>query len=353
MNTNPDQSTLLINGQSTADAHFEKPRETVLPPVTAEARVPVDAATAAVTTGEVVLPGAFTKPPAESEAITKADLENSIPARAFKLDAVAIKVIRELKCKGANDLEVAHFMYQCHALGLNPLLPGQISFAAYSKDDEEGGEERRRVIMIEIGGLRNLAARTGRHRQGDPPVLDWPDKSDHPLACTVSLYEKRDDEWVRHERTFKWEEFRQFHGRKMWKRNPAAMFPKACEAAMIRFYFFDGTAGIYTTDEIDAPDIGDLAGGAGHAATTEASKPSPSARAIYEQASKLLKVALHIYREQGMAAKDAQGAAVKLARETNPTHPGTDTWGEEELRKFQAAVDAIGVTKAPPAGSGT
>jgi len=301
----------------------------------AENQKPVDIATASIATGDIVLPHSGAGEQAIPTAIvSREEFENCIPARAFKLDSAAIRVIRELKCPGANDLEVMHFLYMCHALGLNPLLPGQISFTAYAKDDEDG--ERRRVVMIEIGGYRNLAARTGRYRQGDPPVLEWAEKSDHPAACTVSLYERVDREWVRRERRFMWEEFRMFHGRAMWKKNPAAMFPKTCEVALIRFYFFDGVAGIYTTEEIEAPDIQDAID-----ATKPRTEAKTTSRMIHERTVEMLKEAASVYAKAGMDPKQSKSAAGRLARATNPDHAEFDTWGETEIQRFRTAVNAL------------
>lgn len=298
-----------------------------------------DPATAeAVQDGAVVLPHTGAIEQATPTAIvSREEFENCIPARAFKLDSAAIRVIRELKCPGANDLEVMHFLYMCHALGLNPLLPGQISFTAYAKDDEDGEDgKRRRVVMIEIGGYRNLAARTGRYRQGDPPVLEWVEKSDHPAACTVSLYERVDRDWVRRERRFMWEEFRMFHGRAMWKKNPAVMFPKTCEVALIRFYFFDGVAGIYTTEEIEAPDIQDAID-----ATMPRTEAKPTARLIRERTVEMLKEAASVYSTAGMDPKQSKAAAGRLARATNPDHAEFQTWGETEIQRFRVAVNAL------------
>lgn len=187
---------------------------------------------------------------AAAHPLAKVALTDIEPAKVFRLDAGAIWVIQELLCKGASDVEVAWFLYQCRALGLNPLLPGQIAFSAYT--DKHGN--RKRLILIEIGGMRNLAMRTERYRQGDPPVLTFNDKG-IPETCTVSLYERVDGQWVKHERTFQWREFAAFHGKDLWQSMPGTMFAKACEAALIRFYFADGLAGVYTFEEAEAPEV--------------------------------------------------------------------------------------------------
>lgn len=289
--------------------------------------------------GEIVLPGeAAALAKVEPSAMERIDLTTTIPARAFSLDAAAIEVIRELKCPGATKTEVAWFLYQCHALGLNPLLPGQISFAAYdSGDDGDGGKERRRVIMVEIGGMRVLAMRSQRYRQGDPPALEYDDDG-RQAAVTVSLFRREDNVWVRHERRFLWTEFAAFHNKRGWRKMPTIMFAKAAEAALIRFYFPDGCAGVYTPEEIEAPDISDQT----------ATKPAAPKASIYEQAHGLLAVAAKKFRDLG-AAKPKDAAAA-LGHKAVPGKPSTETWTQADLDAFRAEVDKI--DQPPPADTG-
>jgi len=284
--------------------------------------------------GEIVLPASMAQTPRESEAMEKIDLTQSIPARAFKLDEAAIQVIRELKCPGATKTEVAWFLYQCHALGLNPLLPGQISFIAYN--DKRTGE-RKHFVMVEIGGHRGLCQRTGRYRQGDPPILEWQEKGPLPEAVTVSLYEKVGNEWVKHARRFLWSEFKLFHGRSMWQDNPAVMFAKAAEAALLRFYFPDALSGIYIPEEMDAPDI------------SEQGEPEKKV-SVYEQAHGLLATAQRKFRDLG-AAKPKE-AAVALAKKTVPGKDGTDAWTQDDVDAFRAAVDKIDQPPTSTPGQG-
>jgi hypothetical protein len=228
------------------------------------------------------------------------------------------------------------FLYQCAAMGLNPLMPGQITFLAYT--DKKG--QRRHYVMVEIGGMRNLCLRTARYRQGDPPVLEWEEKSGKPMAVVVSLYEKFEGKWTKRERRFLWSEFKSFHNKDMWIEMPGTMFAKCAEAALLRFYFPDAVSGTYTPDEMDAPDVAGL--------LNEPPKPMT----IYEQAKDLLAVASRKYRDLGMAKP--KEAAVALARKVVPNHPGTDTWGQADLDVYRVAVEKIDEPKTPegqpPAG---
>lgn len=294
--------------------------------------------------GEIVLPdvagGALAK--REESSLDKMDLSESIPAKQFKLDKVAIEVIRELKCPGASRVELMWFLYQCAAMGLNPLMPGQITFLAYT--NKRG--ERKHYVMVEIGGMRNLCLRTQRYRQGDPPLLEWDDKTGKPTKVTVSLYEKFEGQWVKRERVFAWNEFRAFHAKDMWMDMPGTMFAKCAEAALLRFYFPDSVSGTYTPDEMDAPDVAGL--------LNEAPKP----RTITERAKELLDIAYGRLKAAGTSKP--REAAVALARKAVPNHPGTDTWGEPELAAFRLAVERLDATPSdapkppdgvPPAGN--
>lgn len=286
-----------------------------------EKNTPIDPATAAIATGEVVLP--HTGAGVSVSSLEKMDLTETIPARQFKLDRAAIEVIRELKCPGATTTEVMWFLYQCSALGLNPLLPGQISFEAYTKDGE-----RRRLVLIEIGGHRNLALRTGRYRQGNPPVMEYDDKG-KPVACTVSLHEKFEGEWTVRSRRFLWSEFSAFHGKKMWLSMPGTMFAKAAEAALIRFYFPDATSGVYTPEEMDGPDVAGLL-----------EQKTPEKGKGYERGMELLGIAARKYKAIGAAGKPKE-LAVALARKTIPDKTGPEVWTEDDLRAFERAVADI------------
>lgn len=286
---------------------------------------PIDpATTAAVQDGAVVLP--HTGAGISVSSLEKMDLTETIPAKQFKLDRAAIEVIRELKCPGATTTEVMWFLYQCSALGLNPLMPGQISFEAYTKDGE-----RRRLILIEIGGHRNLAARTGRYRQGNPPILEYDEKTGKPLACTVSLYEKFEDEWILRSRRFLWSEFSAFHAKKMWQSMSSTMFAKAAEAALIRFYFFDATSGVYTPEEIEGPDVAGLL----EQKLAERGKGG-------ERAMELLGIAARKFKV--LDVPKPKDAAIELAKKTVP---GKDPklYTEEDAALLAAAVDAIDTEK--------
>ncbi len=327
---NPDQAELRVNEQPKADT----PPHPVAPPTDAVARPSpkrvVDAATAAVAAGELVLPGAeFSGAGVSVASLEKMDLTETIPAKQFKLDKAAIEVIRAVKCPGATLTETMYFLYVCSALGLNPLMPGQISLMAYT--NKRG--ERKCQPLIEIGGMRNACLRTTRYRQGEPPALEFQENG-KPLAVTISLLEKLDGEWTKRTRRFLFDEFRAFHNKDLWVDMPATMFAKTAEAALLRFYFPDAVSGVYTVEEMNGPDVAGLL----------SQKPGEEKRTVYEKAKDLLDVAARKYKDLG--AEKPKSAAVALARKCVPNHPGTDTWGEAELGAFREAVDKL---DQPPA----
>jgi hypothetical protein len=303
-------------------AQMELSPQTVKPvaEATVAPTVAEDALQDAVRGGEIVLP----QEAKEQAPLQKIDLTQTAPARAFKLDQTAIQIIRELKCPGATDIECAEFLYQCFALGLNPLLPGQIHFAAYDGDEDESGrKERKRITMIGIEGLRLLALRTARYRQGDPPTITW-GKDGWPEKVKVSLYENVSGKWVRHEAERLWSEFKYLHGRRMWKKNPSAMFPKAAEADLIRRYFADAVGGIYVPEEIDAPTMPILIG--------PKQAPNDIARDLLSRASS------HYKR---LGEPHPRRAAVDLVKRAVPDKAGPAEWTEMDVDLAREAVENL------------
>jgi len=296
--------------------------------------VAVDEATAAVQAGAVVLPEAkFSGDGVSVSSLEKMDLTETIPAKQFKLDKAAIEVIRAVKCPGATLTETMYFLYVCAALGLNPLMPGQISLMAYT--NKRG--ERKCQPLIEIGGMRNACLRTTRYRQGEPPLLEFQENG-KPLAVTISILEKLDGEWVKRTRRFMFDEFRAFHNKDLWVDMPSTMFPKTAEAAMLRFYFPDAVSGVYTVEEMQGPDVAGLL----------TQKPADEKTPLQGRIADLMRRAVSKLTALGDASP--KDAAASMAAQASPGHEGRKTWGEPEYELFKADVEKLEATPTEKKG---
>lgn len=187
------------------------------------------------------------------------------PARSFS--SPQLEIIKKTCAPKTNNDEFNYFISVAQSLGLNPLRR-QILANVYSANDPA---KRNVVIIVEIGGLRAIAARSGTYRpDNEDPEYTYREElrgPNNPLAiekCSVSAF-KQDNrgEWHRVKGTVYWDEFVQTNkdyktgGIKLadpWKRMGRHMIAKCAEAHALRKGWPEETSGLYEFAEADSFD---------------------------------------------------------------------------------------------------
>lgn len=189
----------------------------------------------------------------------------TVPARSFT--SPQLEIIKKTCAPKTNNDEFNYFISVAQSLGLNPLRR-QILANVYSANDPN---KRNVVIIVEIGGLRAIAARSGAYRPDtdDPEYvyreeLRGPNNPHGIEKCSVSAF-KQDSrgEWHRVKGTVYWDEFVQTNkdyktgGIKLadaWKRMGRHMIAKCAEAHALRKGWPEETSGLYEFAEADSFD---------------------------------------------------------------------------------------------------
>lgn len=137
---------------------------------------------------------------------------NVISAPSLSFNANQLSIIRNTVAKDTTTDEFNLFIEQCRMYGLNP-MKREISAQVYSP---EKPKYRKMVVVVEIGGQRVLAARSGDYRPDDEePRFTYNEALKHPETnplgiekCVVRCY-KRDPQgqWFPVVGVAYWDEF--------------------------------------------------------------------------------------------------------------------------------------------------
>lgn len=197
---------------------------------------------------------------------------SNLPTAAASFSAAQLQIIRKTCAPDTNEDEFNLFVESARLYGLNP-MKRQIMAMVFSKDDPK---KRRMSLIVEIGGLRAIAARSGNYRPASTPTqFDMqPDlKSDtNPLGLVraVVTVHKQDaqgnwfdvvgeawweehanikDEWAYNEQARK----KLPTGNKTlednWKRMPHLMLAKCAEAQALRKGWPEDLGGLFEQAE--------------------------------------------------------------------------------------------------------
>jgi phage recombination protein Bet len=170
---------------------------------------------------------------------------NQLQKIEFNSDQIAL--IKKQIAPNANDTELKLFLYQCQRTGLDPLTR-QIYCI------HRGG---RMTIQTSIDGFRVIAERSGDYAGQDEPVYAYnPDGS--ILSCKVTVYKFRGD--VRYPAATATAFFKEYYPNPMnlQKSMPHVMIAKIAEALALRKAFPQDLSGLYTNDEMQQADKGEV-----------------------------------------------------------------------------------------------
>lgn len=160
------------------------------------------------------------------------------------------QIIRDTLANGASEQEFAVLMEMAKSRHLNPLL-SQIWFV------QRWDSQKNRMVwacQVSIDGLRAQAERTGLYAGQDEPEYEY-EKDGTVKLARVKVYRK---DWERPAvGVARWSEYaaRKKDGSLtgMWSSKPHIMIGKCAEALALRKAFPAEAAGLYTSEEMDAP----------------------------------------------------------------------------------------------------
>lgn len=193
-----------------------------------------------------------------------------VPAQAG-FSAAQLQIIRKTCAPDTNEDEFNLFVESARLYGLNP-MKRQIMAMVFSKDKPD---KRRMSLIVEIGGLRAIAARSGQYRPASIPTVfeDGAEKTaTNPLGLVraiITIHKQDDagnwfdvvgeawwdehanikDEWAYDERAGK----RKPTGNKTlednWRKMPRLMLAKCAEAQALRKGWPEDLGGLYEQAE--------------------------------------------------------------------------------------------------------
>lgn len=188
-----------------------------------------------------------------------------------------LDIIKKTCAPDTNHDEFNLFIEAAKGYGLNP-MKRQIMAMVFSANDPK---KRRMSLIVEIGGLRAIAARSGRYRPASEPTvfeLDAEKTDTNPIGISraiVTVY-RQDDRgewfpvvgeawWEEHVNTKeRWAEDPQSGKRRptgtfeladTWKRMPKLMIAKCAEAQALRKGWPEDIGGLY--EQAESGDIWD------------------------------------------------------------------------------------------------
>ncbi len=254
--------------------------------------------------------------------------------KAMKLSAEAVRVIWETICQDATGSELWMFLSFCKMKGLNPLIPGQVHFAAWT--DNRG--KRNRMIMAGIHGLRFMVARDmgDKYRQGVQQIVRNADG--HPEVARVSVWRNTGGEWFEYTEERSWDDYEYLWNSSThpaWKNWPADKFLEATEARLLRRVFPEPLGSIYIPDEvvIDAQITP-----SGQIKPDKPAKATDSAKQLYLDTVAFFK-----------AAKDAdpKTATAKLLQSAVKKE-SIGEWDQNDVIAGRKVLEALRKSSAPP-----
>lgn len=193
----------------------------------------------------------------------------------YKFTPAQLRVIKNTYAKDLNDDEFNVFTMMCGQLRLSP-VKGQICAVVYNKDK---ADKRKVTFITQIGGLRSIAARSGRYRADDAePVFTYDEKlksETNPLgivSCSVKVfYQDSKGDWYPAVGTAYWDEYapiieewkwnqesnkrqptgKMELGKDNWKKMGRIMLAKCAESVALRKAFPEDLSHIFTEEEME------------------------------------------------------------------------------------------------------
>ena len=167
------------------------------------------------------------------------------------------RLITDVLCKGATDLEVRFFFQVAERCNLDPF---KRQIHAVKRWD---GTMQRNVMTFQVGidGLRAIAARTGLYAGNDDPVFEL-DNNGFPVKATVTVYRLVGGQRQSFTASVYYSECVQTVSKEkgggpnsMWAKRPFGQLGKCAEAAALRKAFPEESSGLLIEDEVHGDDL--------------------------------------------------------------------------------------------------
>jgi phage recombination protein Bet len=174
-------------------------------------------------------------------------MPDELTKREVDYDREQVQLIKDSVAKGATDLELRLFLYQCKKTGLDP-LSRQIHFIkrwSTRLQKEEG------TIQTGIDGYRAIADRTGQYAGSDDATFQY-SEFDHPDSATVTVWKLVGGQRCSFTATAHWTEYfpSQEKQQFFWNKMPHGQLSKCAEALALRKAFPQQLSGVYTNEEM-------------------------------------------------------------------------------------------------------
>lgn len=221
------------------------------------------------------------------------DQTTGVLTRADEWNQRRVEFVRQHLCGGAPDAEASAFIEICKRRGLAP-EEKQVYLIKRRTKDESGKFVDIWTPQTGIDGYRLMADRTGKYAGSDDPVFhdeaefttgkdDWKKQVIHPMAATVTVWKIVDGVRCPFSATARWREY--YPGDKQgkfWHTMPYTMLGKCAEALALRKAFPADLSGIYTNEEMDQANRGEIVETTSTPVPAQSSAPKASAEQVEE-----------------------------------------------------------------------